>query len=105
MSSKTRQYAAANVPKGHAKAEARKRVRQQYGRRRGLPWFKIGVGAFAVLLIGLLALNFANTSFGKIAAQSTSYAFGDVPWRGGFVTTQFPITVEGDTTVNDIVST
>jgi hypothetical protein len=105
MSTKARQYAATSANKGHAKAEARKRARQQYARRRGLPWFKIGVGAFAVLLVGLLALNFATTARGTLSAQSTSFAFGDVPWRGGLVTTQFPLTVEGDATVVDIVST
>jgi hypothetical protein len=70
-----------------------------------VPWFKIGVGSFAVVLVALLAFNFATTGYGRIAAQSTSFDFGDVPWRGGFVNTQFPVTVEGDVTVNDIVST
>jgi hypothetical protein len=112
MSSRPKQYAAAPavpgrkpIAKGHAKAEARKRSRQRYGQSRGLPWLKIGVGTVAVLLIALLGLNFLNTGSGKLSAQSTSYAFGDVPWRGGYVYTKFPITVEGNTTVNDIAST
>jgi len=110
MSSKTRQYAArqyaaGSVPKGHARAAARKRARQGYGRRQGLPWFKIGVGSFAFVLVALQAFNFANTGYGKITAESSSYEFGDVPFKGGFIFTQFPITVDGDVTVNDIVST
>jgi hypothetical protein len=109
MSSKAKHYAASSaarsVTKGHTKAEARKRSRQRYTQSQGLPWLKIAVGAVAVVLIAAFAFSFVNTSYGKISAQSTSYAFGDVPWKGGFVYTQFPITVEGDTTVNDIQST
>lgn len=109
MSSKAKQYDAARdmkpVTKGHIKAEARKRARQRYGKSQGLPWFKIAVGTVAVLLIAMLGFNLINTGYGKLSAQSTSYSFGDVPWRGGFVTTQFPLNIEGDTTVNDIVST
>jgi hypothetical protein len=109
MSSKAKQYNAAHgirpVTKGHVKAEARKRARQRYARSEGLPWFKIVVGTVAVLLIAMLGFNFMNTGYGKLSAQTTNYSFGDVPWRGGFVTTQFPLNVEGNTTVNDIVST
>jgi hypothetical protein len=113
MSSKTRQYAAGSGSKGHAKAVARKRARQTYGRSQGFPWFKIGVGSFAVVIIAILGFSFVTsppgnsgtTGYGKLSAQSTNYDFGDVPWRGGFVTTQFPLTVEGDVTVKDIVST
>jgi hypothetical protein len=109
MSSRSRHYAsgpaARPVTKGHAKAEARKRTRQRYARSQGLPWFKIAVGTIAVLLVAMLGFNFLTTGYGKLSAQSTSYAFGDVPWRGGFVYTKLPINVVGDTTVNDIVST
>lgn len=109
MSSKSRQYAAAPaarpITKGHIKAEVRKRSRQRYGQSRGLPWLKISLGGVGVLLIAMLGVNFLTTGYGKLSTQSTSFAFGDVPWRGGYVYTKFPITVEGDTTVNDIVST
>jgi hypothetical protein len=109
MSSKAKQYDGVHgmktTTKGHAKAEARRRARQRYGRSQGLPWFKIAVGAVAVLLIAMLGFNFMNTGYGKLSAQSTNYSFGNVPWRGGLVTTQFPLNVEGDTMVNDIVST
>jgi len=111
MSSKSRHYAAAPaarpITKGHARAEARKRSRQGYARH-GLPWLKIGVGLVGVLLVAVLGFNFLTTlttGYGKLSAQSTSFAFGDVPWRGGDVYTKFPITVEGNTTVNDIAST
>ncbi len=114
---RSRQYSAGSgsgaVPKGHAKAAARTRARQAYVTRQGLPWFKIGVGAFAVAIVAILAFsfvfspnaNYARTGYGKLSAQSTNFSFGDVPWRGGFVTTQFALTVEGDVTVNEIVST
>lgn len=107
MSSKVKHQAAAAMPviKGHAKAEARKQARQRYARSRGLPWLKISAGAVLALVVGLLAFNFLTTGYGKLTPQSANYAFGDVPWKDGFVTTQFPITVEGDITVNDIVST
>jgi hypothetical protein len=108
MSSRAKQYSAPGmkqVTKGHARAEARKRARQRYSRNHGLPWFKIGVGTVAVLLIAVLGFNFIDTGYGKLSARSTGYAFGDVPWKGGFVYTKFPINVEGATTVTGIQST
>ena len=97
--------AAGPATKSHAKAEVRKKARQRYERSQGLQWLKIAAGLVAVLLVAMLGLSFLTTGYGKLSAQSTSYAFGDVPWRGGFVTTKFPLNVEGDTTVNDIQST
>ncbi len=91
--------------KGHARAEARKRTRQRYGRSQGKPWLKITTGLVGVLLVAILGFSFLTASNGKLSAQDTNYSFGDVPWRGGLVTTTFALTVEGDTTVNDIVST
>ena len=109
MSSRAKSYTTAPatrpVTKGHAKAEVRKRARQTYGRNRELPWPAIGIGLFAVLLVALLGYNFLTVERGKLSAQSTSYAFGDVPWKGGYVTTKFALNVDGDTTVNDIQST
>ena len=93
MSSRSKHYAsgpaARPITKGHAKAEAR----QRYARSQGKPWLKIAVGTIAVLLMALLGFHFLTTGYGMLSAQSTSYAFGDVPWKGDFVYTKFPISV------------
>jgi len=70
-----------------------------------VPWLGIGAGVVGALLVAVLAFNFVGTAYGKLSAQSTNYSFGDVPWRGGYVYTKFPLSVEGDTTVNEIQST
>lgn len=70
-----------------------------------MPWLKIAVGLAGMLLVAALGFTFLSGGSGKLVAQSTSHAFGDVPWRGGLVSTKFPLAVDGDTTVNDIVST
>ncbi len=115
MSSKARYDAApqhakastGSASKGHAKARANahKRARQRYARSQSLPWLKIVIGIVAVLLVAMFGYNFLTTGYGKLSVQNTTYAFGDVPLKGGYIYTRFPITVEGNTTVTDITST
>jgi hypothetical protein len=107
MSSKAKHYAAPPATKEHARTAAR-RPQRRYERRRGVAWLPVAAGLVLTLVVGIVAftiLNGATAGRGVLTAQSTSYAFGDVPWRGGYVTTRFALTVDGDTTVNDIVST
>jgi hypothetical protein len=106
MSSKAKHYAASAATREHARTAARRPPRR-YERRRGVSWVPIAAGLVLTLVVGLAAFSVFNGAAGRgvLTAGSTSYAFGDVPWQGGYVTTRFALTVDGDTTVNDIVST
>ena len=79
------------------------------GRTRRWAWWWIPLvglvflagGALAVILSGGLA----PAPGGTLAAARTQYDFGQVPINGGVITTQFPLTVNGDALVTDITTT
>jgi hypothetical protein len=107
MSSKAKHYVAPAATREHARTAAR-RPQRRYERRREVPWLPVAAGLVLTLVVGIAAFivfNGATAGRGVLTAPSTRYAFGDVPWQGGYVTTRFALTVDGDTTVNDIVST
>jgi hypothetical protein len=58
-------------------------------------------GGLAVVLSG----GITPTPGGTLAAARTQYDFGPVPINGGVITTQFPLTVNGDALVTDITTT
>ena len=60
------------------------------------------LAASALVLGGLLN----SKPDGRLSvAANTSYDFGQVPYKGGLITTRFPLNVEGDAVVTDITTT
>jgi hypothetical protein len=102
------------VPKRRAPANgsvgaSRRQQRAKYQARRRLArWDLIllflGVVVVA-LVVGSSLIGEITTPKGKVAAAQTNYDFGNVPIRGGLITTRFPLAVEGDARAVDIVST
>lgn len=74
------------------------------GRRRRSPWPWIALAVVA-LVGGALAFTLARSGAGgQLSAAAQSYNFGKVPIHGGIVSTQFPLTVAGDTLVTELTT-
>ena len=73
-----------------------------------MPWASIVaiVAALALLVgAGALVVSGMTRESGKLSAASAYYDFGQVAYKGGLITTRFPLSVEGDTRVTDITTT
>ena len=65
-------------------------------------WLALAVVA---LVGGALALTLIRSAGGgQLSAAVQSYNFGSVPIHGGVVSTQFPLTVAGDTLVTELTT-
>ena len=88
------------TPSAHSRRAGRTAGRKT---RSPWPWIALAVivlvaGAFVVLLSG------GNRPTGRLAATQQMHDFGQVPIHGGLITTQFPLTVEGETLVTELSS-
>ena len=75
------------------------------GRKTRSLWLWIALAAL-VLIGGTLALLLSGGGrpSGRLTATQQMYDFGQVPIHGGLITTQFPLTVEGETLVTELSS-
>lgn len=100
MSSKAKHLAVGVPAKAHTHAHQRaRRVRS-----RQLPWAAIVAAALLIAVVAFVANGILRES-GRLVAANTNYNFGQVAYKGGFITTRFPLTVDGDTRVTDITTT
>ena len=75
------------------------------GRKTRLPWLWIAL-AVVILVGGALALllSGAGRTTGRLTATQQMHDFGQVPIHNGLITTQFPLSVEGETLVTELSS-
>jgi hypothetical protein len=84
-------------------------VAKQYSQRAPvrLPAWLVGGGLLlflAVLVAGMVVQVRGDSPTGALEARVTFHDFGEIPLAGGLVETRFPLEVQGDTLVTELVT-